>query len=349
MLLEFFVVVVILFIAARVYIAQNGPKSVKQKLGSMTMIEFGSTMPTVLSMYLRVILSMGNITKPSLLKEGETIPRIEATVSEFSVDKARLAKFRKFCGYQKDDAGTIPVPFVFPMGYSLIGTLVTADAFAIKPVASVVHICQHFEILEPITEDMKFSIRAITKTTEGEKGMELHLMHYLYVIDGDSTRLVCRATGIELLPTKKKKKGKSAPKVFEVHEFPEEDEDTKVAEWKLAEDSGRQYGAGSGDYNPWHMNAVLGKLFGHKRHIMQGVGEMSKAFAGIQNAGFAPDYPLRLSCHFKRPLYLPNTVVFTQQRESDSKVSFDIYSKDGKSLHAVGSVEHIEELSLEDN
>jgi acyl dehydratase len=81
-----------------------------------------------------------------------------------------------------------------------------------------------------------------------------------------------------------------------------------VAEWRLAEDVGRRYGAASGDRNPIHLHPLTARLFGFPRAIAHGMWTVARCLA----AHGTPD-----SCHvraeFKAPVLLPGTVTYAAE------------------------------------
>ena len=71
-----------------------------------------------------------------------------------------------------------------------------------------------------------------------------------------------------------------------------------VAEWRLAGDIGRRYGAASGDRNPIHLHPLTARLFGFPRAIAHGMWTVARCLAahgtperpgwgGVQGAGAA--------------------------------------------------------------
>ncbi|WP_086559842.1 MaoC/PaaZ C-terminal domain-containing protein [Streptomyces africanus] len=102
-----------------------------------------------------------------------------------------------------------------------------------------------------------------------------------------------------------------------------------VAEWRLAGDVGRRYGAASGDRNPIHLHPLTARLFGFPRAIAHGMWTVARCLA----AHGTPD-----SCHvraeFRAPVLLPGTVTYGAQdgrfelrgREDRIHLSGDVYS-----------------------
>ena len=73
---------------------------------------------------------------------------------------------------------------------------------------------------------------------------------------------------------------------------------TRTTTFKVAENTGRRYAAGSGDYNPWHLYPQLAKMFGFRKTIAQGFWSVNKTLAEIGND--LPAYPLRMEVDWKK-------------------------------------------------
>ncbi|WP_448318773.1 MaoC family dehydratase, partial [Streptomyces sp. CO7] len=78
-----------------------------------------------------------------------------------------------------------------------------------------------------------------------------------------------------------------------------------AAEWRLAGDLGRRYGAASGDRNPIHLTAATARLFGFPRAIAHGMWTAARCVAahGMPATG-------RVTVRFRAPVLLPGTVAY---------------------------------------
>lgn len=93
-------------------------------------------------------------------------------------------------------------------------------------------------------------------------------------------------------------------------------------EWTVPVSTGWRYARASGDYNPFHLHAVAGKLFGFRGAVAHGMWTLARSIAALQSR---PDWPLsasivqpnsevpsvpcaRIACEFKRPLIMPSRV-----------------------------------------
>jgi acyl dehydratase len=76
--------------------------------------------------------------------------------------------------------------------------------------------------------------------------------------------------------------------------------------WELGADTGRRYGAVSGDVNPIHLSALSAKAFGFPRAIAHGMYTASRAFTESR-VDLAK--PLRWDVTFDAPVTLPGSVL----------------------------------------
>ncbi len=76
--------------------------------------------------------------------------------------------------------------------------------------------------------------------------------------------------------------------------------------WVLGADTGRRYGAVSGDVNPIHLSAVTAKAFGFPSAIAHGMYTASRAFT---EARVDLSNPLRWDVTFDAPVTLPGSVL----------------------------------------
>jgi acyl dehydratase len=105
--------------------------------------------------------------------------------------------------------------------------------------------------------------------------------------------------------------------------------------WRVPEDTGRRYARIAGDFNPIHQHAVAARLFGFKRAIVHGMYTLARAAA--ECADDLPGAPFTLECAFKRPVFLPSTVLFEARRGSTEALSFQVRSGDTVCVHGRAS------------
>ncbi|CAM5265516.1 hypothetical protein SALBM311S_08934 [Streptomyces alboniger] len=100
-----------------------------------------------------------------------------------------------------------------------------------------------------------------------------------------------------------------------------------VAEWRLAGDVGRRYGAASGDHNPIHLYALTARLFGFRRAIAHGMWTVARCLAAHGTPAAAV-----MRADFRAPVPLPGTVTYAAENGL-----FELRAADGRT-HVTGGV-----------
>jgi len=109
------------------------------------------------------------------------------------------------------------------------------------------------------------------------------------------------------------------------------------AEWPLAGDLGRSYGAVSGDRNPIHMYGLSAKAFGFPRQIAHGMWTKARCVAALE-ARLPGAFEVEVA--FKRPILLPSKVEFTSAAAAaaaDGGVNFAVRSAPDGEPHLAGA------------
>ncbi|WP_392964268.1 MaoC/PaaZ C-terminal domain-containing protein [Streptomyces sp. LN245] len=99
-----------------------------------------------------------------------------------------------------------------------------------------------------------------------------------------------------------------------------------LAEWHLAPDVGRRYGAVSGDRNPIHLHPLTARLFGFPRAIAHGMWTVARCLAE-----YGPEQPAEVRAEFRAPVLLPGAVTYAARGSS-----FELRA--GERLHLTGDV-----------
>ncbi|MFE9878503.1 MaoC family dehydratase [Streptomyces sp. NPDC005784] len=99
-----------------------------------------------------------------------------------------------------------------------------------------------------------------------------------------------------------------------------------VAEWCLAQDVGRRYGAVSGDRNPIHLHPLTARLFGFPRAIAHGMWTVARCLAA-----YGPQQAVGVRAEFRAPVLLPGTVTYAAKGPS-----FEL--RTGDRIHLAGDI-----------
>jgi hypothetical protein len=110
------------------------------------------------------------------------------------------------------------------------------------------------------------------------------------------------------------------------------DPPTGGVEWRLPADLGRTYASVSGDANPIHLYPLTAKALGFHRQIAHGMWTKARCVAAIENR--LPD-AVTVEVAFRKPVFLPGTVVFAARR-GEAGWTFALTSPADGSPHLLG-------------
>jgi acyl dehydratase len=113
--------------------------------------------------------------------------------------------------------------------------------------------------------------------------------------------------------------------------------------WTVAPDTGRRYGAASGDRNPIHMHALGARAFGFARPIAHGMWSKARCLAAL-----APELPeaFTVNVRFRKPLSLGAPASFECDR-AGATLWFTLRSEDRETVHLEGRVEPAPDTAAE--
>jgi acyl dehydratase len=94
-----------------------------------------------------------------------------------------------------------------------------------------------------------------------------------------------------------------------------------VIQWTVPADTGRRYGAVSGDRNPIHLYAFTAKLFGFPRAIAHGMWTKARCLATLESR--LPN-AFTVDVQFKLPVLLPAKVAFHSDDMPSGGIAFSV-------------------------
>ncbi|MGW4756426.1 MaoC family dehydratase [Streptomyces chartreusis] len=226
-------------------------------------------------------------------------PRTRLVLPGAGVDLARLAAYERVCGFATG-ADALPLTYPHVLGFPLAMRLMSERAFPL-PLLGLVHT----------------SIEVTRHTAMPATGA--------YEIGVHVDRLAAHRRGTEAVVVTEVRSGEdvvweSTSRYLARHRTNGPDAGTRtrpaeepkplpaVAEWRIAGDVGRRYGAASGDRNPIHLHALTARLFGFPRAIAHGMWTVARCLA----AHGTPD-PVRARADFRAPVLLPGTVTYAAE------------------------------------
>jgi len=310
-------------------------------------LEF-SKLPSVWMAYPRALLAR----RPSLVRDGHSVPRIEARIDALEVDKRHLGEYRRVCGFPADERLPLTYPHVLAMPLHM--AMLTHDAFPVK-LLGLVHVRNVIRSRARIAQDATLSLScSLEGHREIERGQEFDLVTECKV-DGrpvwseTSTFLARRkrsrsaaapasgkpaAGNGSQAPTQSSSAPASAGKPESEPSSEDRQSAVKAASWHADANIGRRYGAVSGDINPIHMADLTARLFGFDQAIAHGMWSLARTVAELDADG-ASD-AVEIDASFKLPILLPAWVNLHSWQTVRGR-SFALKDAQGEKPHAAGT------------
>lgn len=261
---------------------------------------------------------------------GDRLPDREVVVGDVGIDTDHLAAYNRVCGFRLRDV--LPPTYVHVLSFPLQVELMADRAFPF-PLPGLVHVANRIEVHRPATvaDRLELRVRAADLRPHA-KGRQFDLRTEA-VVDGE---VVWSGTSTYL------KRGGSNDDAQDSEPLlaPPAPEDA-TATWRVAADTGRRYGAVSGDRNPIHLYPVTARLFGFPRPIAHGMWTKARCLAALEDR--IPD-ACTVEVAFKKPLLLPGKVAFAAaerparrgRRPAPAGWAFAVYDRKG-APHVTGA------------
>jgi len=271
-----------------------------------------TTPPNTAALYSRAVL--GAITG----KKGKALPDLELVRRNVSIDRNHLAAYNRVCGFNQRE--TLPVTYPFVLAFPLHMEIITDAAFPFAAMG-MVHIQNSIRQHRPVgaSETLTIHVKPANLRPH-DKGVQFDIITTLTSADEvvwESVSTMLRRQG----------GGEGAAKAAPVAKT------TTLAavpnvQWIVPADTGRRYGAASGDRNPIHLYAFTAKLFGFPRAIAHGMWTKARCLAALD--GRLPD-AYSVDVHFKLPVLLPARVGFRSDQQANGGYTFSVSdAKSGK-------------------
>ncbi|MFF6982671.1 MaoC family dehydratase [Streptomyces sp. NPDC008343] len=254
------------------------------------------------------LLARGALLSPFKRPGPEAeFPRTRLVLPDLRVDLARLAAYERVCGFPTGD-DALPVTYPHVLGFPLAMRLMSGRDFPL-PLLGLVHtsitVTRHRALTATRGYELSVHIDGLMphrRGTEAAVITELRAADEV-VWESRSTYLARHRTGRTASgQVQGMRDGQEALDVQEYKPLP------AVAEWRLAADVGRRYGAASGDRNPIHLHPLTARLFGFPRSIAHGMWTVARCLA----AHGTPE-AVRVRAGFRAPVLLPGTVTYAAE------------------------------------
>ncbi|MGW5493725.1 MaoC family dehydratase [Streptomyces olivaceoviridis] len=248
-------------------------------------------------------------------------PRTRLVLPGVRVDLAKLAAYERVCGFPTGEPD-LPVTYPHVLGFPLAMRLMSGRDFPL-PLLGLVHTSIEITRGAALAADGEYELGVwIAGLAAHRRGTEATVVTELRsrgsaVWESRSTYLARHHTGPGTPPEPPEPReaaGAALP---------------AVAEWSLAGDVGRRYGAASGDRNPIHLHPLTARLFGFPRAIAHGMWTLARCLAA-----HGADGPAVVRARFRAPVLLPGTVVYG----ADGSGRFELRGAEGGRVHVEGDV-----------
>jgi acyl dehydratase len=279
--------------------------------------------PAIAPAYLRILLAR----KAALVTDA--LPRIDAMLDRFTVDRRHLARYRRVCG--DSDSTQLPITYPHVLATPLHLAMIACEAFPVS-LFGVVHLRNRIVQHRPLHVDDTGAIHAwLEGHRETARGQELDLQTQIHVggdlVWSETSTLLARRHNRARVPRTRE------PGLPTLDVPPRQDVTTST--FVVAPTVGRQYARVSGDFNPIHIANVAARLFGFKRAIAHGMWSLARCAAEIGGATFSR--PCTLDVAFRRPITFCARIVL-ESWMADERVGFSLRDFEADRGHLLGSV-----------
>lgn len=260
-------------------------------------------------------------------KKGKALPDLELVLRDIKVDRNALTAYNRVCGFSQKE--TLPATYGFVLAFPLQMELMTAPEFPFAAMGTV-HIRNTITQHRPVraSEPLTIAVRPANLRPH-DKGLQFDFLTTVSV-NGEVvweivSTMLRRGGGSgagagEARPATAKATPAEAPRA--------------VVQWSIPADTGRRYGAVSGDRNPIHLYAFTAKLFGFPRAIAHGMWTKARCLAALESR--LPD-AFTVDVQFKLPVLLPAKVAFSSD-DMDGGIAFGVNDLRSGRPHLAGTL-----------
>ncbi|MFH0516492.1 MaoC family dehydratase [Streptomyces sp. M41] len=265
------------------------------------------------------LLARGALLSPFKRPSADAeFPRTRLVLPGLRVDLSRLAAYERVCGFPTGE-DALPVTYPHVLGFPLAMRLMSRRDFPL-PLLGLVHTSISVTRYRALAATAAYELSVhIDELTPHRRGTQAAVVTALraggeVVWESRSTYLARHRTTWQ--PA-------AEPAAEEREPLPD------VAEWRIAEDVGRRYGAASGDRNPIHLHPLTARLFGFPRAIAHGMWTVARCLAAHGTAE-----AVLVEAEFRAPVLLPGTVTYAAEGER-----FELRGRSARRVHLAGRVQ----------
>ena len=248
---------------------------------------------------------------------GGSLPGTALRLESAAVDRDRLLRYQRLCGFAVGDV--LPHTYPHVLGFPLQMELMSRRDFPLA-LPGLVHLENTITVRRALSaaDPLDLTVRA-EALREHPKGMLVDLLTEVEaageaVWSGRSTYL---------------RRGEPHPRAEAPVASPPLPAKDPAALWRLPEGLGREYAGVSGDVNPIHLHALTARAMGFPRAIAHGMWTSARTLAAL---GPRTGGPSTSQVWFRKPVLLPSTVELTVERTAGGVVA---------GLRGRGGTEHL--------
>lgn len=267
--------------------------------------------------------------RAALVPDGQSVPRLEASVDSVVARASHLARYRDVCGFVDD--GALPITYPHVLAMPLHVALLTHPRFVVR-LMGLIHIANEIYQVRIMPAGGGYRLRTwIEGFRDSERGHEFEL----FTEADDPQGMVWheKATLLARRPGRAGQGARSARQALR-YEKPTGQETPVLADFEVPRAVGRRYGWISGDLNPIHLGDRGARLFGFDRAVAHGMWSMARTLAALGPQCAAP--PVRVHLDFKFPLFMP-TIAHLEHWPRDGRRVFVLRDAGTERPHLAGA------------
>lgn len=278
----------------------------------------------------RLMISRGN--------GARRLPSARHHVAVVRPDLAKLTEFQHLLGEAARDV--VPAGYLHALAFPVAMSFMGREDFPL-PLLGMVHLRNHVEYREPVAYNDLLDVTTWAENLSGHRaGTQVDVVAEVRRSGAGGGEPVWRGVSTYL------SKGVFLPGIDKpVASEPREDfrAPLPTAIWRLGSETGREYAAVSGDFNPIHLSSISARALGMRRSIAHGMYTASRVLAEVgtqKGDAFAWDVK------FEAPVFLPARVSVNISDVVDGEGGWDRSdfvgwnAKSGR-RHFVGSVSRL--------
>ncbi|MFD8566583.1 MaoC family dehydratase [Streptomyces sp. NPDC059639] len=251
-------------------------------------------------------------------------PAATSRIDGLQVRADHLTAYERVCAYP---TGSPELPVTYPhiLGFPLAMRLMSTRTFPL-PLLGLVHTSIEITQQQDVSPTGTYELTVdIPELRPHRRGTEAVVVTALRPTGDTAEKPVWESTSTYLARHKTDTREQDQREQQEQPATPL----PEIAEWRLADDLGRRYGAASGDRNPIHLHPLTARAFGFPRAIAHGMWTVARCLAKFGARG-----PVHVQARFRAPVLLPGTVTYAARGPA-----FELRSaKDGDRVHLTGEV-----------